>query len=82
VAELVRARRSGARLVFLSPAFATASHPGAPSLGPIRWAALAGRAGIPVLALGGIDGASIRRLGRKAQGAGAIGALRGRGNAL
>ena len=75
-ADLRRAARSGARLVFLSPAFATASHPGAPHLGVARWSALARGAGIPVAALGGVDGATIRRLPRRfCRGAGAIGAL-------
>jgi len=76
MADLVRARRAGARLVFLSPAFPTASHPGAPSLGCSRWSALARRAGISVAVLGGVDGLSIRRLPpHLCAGAGAIGAL-------
>ena len=75
-ADLRRAWRAGADLVFLSPAFPTASHPGAPALGVSRWAALARRALTPVAALGGIDGASIRRLPRAVcRAAGAIGAL-------
>jgi thiamine-phosphate pyrophosphorylase len=74
--ELRRAARAGAALVFLSPAFATASHPDAAAVGPVRWAALAGRVRLPVLALGGITGASVRRLPRHlCRGAGAIGAL-------
>lgn len=81
VAELVRGRRAGA-LVFLSPALATASHPGARPLGVVRWGLMARaggahRAGGAVLALGGIDGASARRLPRFCLGAGAIGALAG-----
>jgi thiamine-phosphate pyrophosphorylase len=75
-AELRRAARAGADLVFLSPAFATASHPGAGALGPARWSSLARRTVLPVAALGGIDGASMRRLPRLlCAGAGAIGAL-------
>lgn len=62
--ELRRARRAGADLAFLSPAFPTRSHPGAPALGPIRWIGLAGAAGLPVAALGGIDGLTVRRLPR------------------
>jgi thiamine-phosphate pyrophosphorylase len=74
--DLRRAAREGAKLVFLSPAFATASHPGAPALGVCRWAALAARSAVPVAALGGIDGRSIRRLPRGlCVAAGAIGAL-------
>ncbi|HQT74163.1 MAG TPA: thiamine phosphate synthase [Acidiphilium sp.] len=74
-AELVRARRAGADLVFLSPAFPTASHPGAPALRPVRWAALARGAGLPVIALGGVRGRRLRALGRSCAGAAAIGAL-------
>lgn len=78
VMELHRAAHAGAVLVFLSPAFATASHQGAPGLGPLRWAAVARRApaGLAVAALGGMDGGSVRRLpSRILRGAGAIGAL-------
>jgi thiamine-phosphate pyrophosphorylase len=71
VPQLLRGLRRGA-LVFLSPAFPTASHAGAPSLGPLRWSALA--RGKRVLALGGVDGQNIRRLAG-ACGAGAIAAL-------
>ncbi len=76
LAELHRARRAGAQLAFLSPAFVTASHPGAAGLGAVRWLALARRAGggMAVAALGGIDGTTIRRL-RGCRAAGAIGAL-------
>lgn len=78
VAELRRARRAGAQVVFLSPAFATRSHAGALGLGPLRWANIAQWAGrdIRIAALGGVDGASIRRLPQRlCGGAGAIGAL-------
>lgn len=75
-AELRRARRAGADLAFLSPAFPTASHPGAPSLGAVRWAALARRAGLPVAALGGVAGGTVRRLPRGlCRAIGAIGGL-------
>jgi thiamine-phosphate pyrophosphorylase len=74
-----RARRLGVDAALVSPAFATASHPGAPSLGPLRWAALAARCGRPALALGGVEGATAGRLPRGGQGAArglaAIGAL-------
>jgi thiamine-phosphate pyrophosphorylase len=75
MAELARARRAGARLAFLSPAFATASHPGAEALGAARWAGMARRAGLSVAALGGVDGRRVRRLGPDCVAAGAIGAL-------
>jgi thiamine-phosphate pyrophosphorylase len=69
-AEMRRARKAGANIVFLSPAFPTASHQGAPALGAARWARLsAGHCH----ALGGVTGENIRRL--PALGAGAIGAL-------
>jgi thiamine-phosphate pyrophosphorylase len=42
IPDLRRARAAGADLVFLSPAFPTASHAGAPGLGPLRWARMAG----------------------------------------
>jgi thiamine-phosphate pyrophosphorylase len=73
-ADLRRARRAGATLAFLSPAFATASHPGAPALGAVRWTGWARTACLPVAALGGIDGRSLRRL-RFCAAAGAISAL-------
>jgi thiamine-phosphate pyrophosphorylase len=74
--ELVRARRAGAELVFLSPVFATASHPEARALGPLRWERLARCAGLAVAALGGIDAGSVRRLSaRHCRAIGAIGAL-------
>ncbi len=75
-AELRRARRAGCDAVFLSPVFATASHPGARPLGATRWAALARGAGLPVLALGGVTGRTARGLPRFCAGAGAISALR------
>ena len=75
MAQLLRARRADA-LVFLSPVFPTPSHPGEPAIGPHRWAAMTRAAGCRALALGGIDGALVRRLPRdRVHGAGAIGAL-------
>lgn len=66
----VRRLRAGAALV--SPAFATASHPGAPGLGPLRWAALARGLPCAALALGGMDRHRARLLGRRAWGWAAI----------
>ncbi|MFC7476209.1 thiamine phosphate synthase [Dankookia sp. GCM10030260] len=71
-AGLARARRLGADAVLLSPVFPTASHPGAATLGPLRWAALAARAGRPVVALGGVGVANAGRLPRRAAGFAAI----------
>jgi thiamine-phosphate pyrophosphorylase len=64
VAELRRAARAGADLAFLSPAFATGSHPNARVLGSLRWGRFARGAGLAVAALGGIGGATVRRLPR------------------
>lgn len=61
-AELVAARRRGARLVFVSPLFATRSHPGAPTLGRVRFGLLVRGAGVPVAALGGMTAARFRAL--------------------
>jgi thiamine-phosphate pyrophosphorylase len=60
--ELVQAFAAGADLVFLSPAFATRSHPGARTLGPVRFGLAARPAAGPVVALGGMDAARARRL--------------------
>jgi len=60
--EIGRANRSGAALVLLSPAFPTRSHPGAPPLGPLRFLLLAGRSLCPVVALGGMNRRTARRL--------------------
>ena len=70
-----RIRRLRPDLIFLSPAFPTASHPGAPVLGPLRWARLARRLGVPAAALGGVGPATAARLPRRAAGLAAIGAL-------
>ncbi|MCW1431776.1 thiamine phosphate synthase [Novosphingobium sp. JCM 18896] len=63
LAEIANARRARADAILLSPAFATRSHPGAKGLGPMRFRLLAARAGLPVIALGGIDARRARRLG-------------------
>ncbi|HKM64599.1 MAG TPA: thiamine phosphate synthase [Acidisphaera sp.] len=76
VAELRQLAQRSVPVVFLSPAFATASHPQAAVLGVVRWSGLArSQAGAAVLALGGIDNGSARRLPRWCSGVGAIGAL-------
>lgn len=77
VAAIVAAWRAGAVAVFISPVFPTRSHPGAPALGLLRFAALlrlARRRGLAVYALGGIDAAAQRRLAPlRPDGFGAIG---------
>jgi thiamine-phosphate pyrophosphorylase len=73
--ELVTARRAGADLVFLSPVFATQSHPDGRTLGTVRFGALA-QHGSGVIALGGMDVARARRLrGLGSYGRAAIDAL-------
>lgn len=61
-AQIRAAERNGADLLFLSPVFATNSHPGAGSLGLARFAWLARRTPLPVIALGGMNPARGRRL--------------------
>ena len=61
--EVRAAERSGAHLVFLSPVFATRSHPGARALGRVRFGLIARQARIPVIALGGVDSRTGRGLG-------------------
>jgi thiamine-phosphate pyrophosphorylase len=62
-AELACARRRGADAVLLSPVFPTRSHPGGPTLGPLRFRLLARNSRVPVIALGGMTAARARRLG-------------------
>jgi thiamine-phosphate pyrophosphorylase len=64
-----RARALGADLGLVSPAFPTASHPGAVALGPHRWARLAARLGGAAVALGGVAAANAGRLPRAGRGA-------------
>jgi thiamine-phosphate pyrophosphorylase len=79
---LARARRLGVDLPVVSPAFPTASHPGAPALGPHRWARLAAALG-GGLALGGVAAGTAGRLPRggrgRARGLAAIAGLASRG---
>jgi thiamine-phosphate pyrophosphorylase len=52
---------AGADAVFVSPVFATASHPDRRALGSTRFATLTGD-GAAIYALGGIETKTIRRL--------------------
>ena len=70
-----RARRLKPDCLFLSPLFATQSHPGAAALGPLRWAILARRLPAPCIALGGIAPARLGAIPRRAAGIAAIGGL-------
>ena len=61
--EIALANRLGADAVLLSPVFATRSHPGGASLGPVRFRLLARLARVPVIALGGMTRPRARTLG-------------------
>lgn len=62
-AEIDAANRAEVDAMFLSPVFATRSHPGAAGLGKERFLALAARAEAPVIALGGMNAARAAELG-------------------
>jgi len=57
-------RHRDARYLFVSPVFATRSHPGAPALGPMKAARIACGLGPAVIALGGMDERRWRRIRR------------------
>ncbi|QZH75967.1 MAG: thiamine phosphate synthase [Erythrobacter sp.] len=63
MSEIAQANRVGADAVMLSAAFPTNSHPGGKVLGPLRWHSLARQAQMPVIALGGMNSVTSRRLG-------------------
>ena len=65
----------GLDAVFLSPVFATASHPGARPLTPPRAAFIAAQAPAPVYALGGVTARNATRLAPAFSGIAAIGSL-------
>ncbi|MDE1895851.1 MAG: thiamine phosphate synthase [Rhodospirillales bacterium] len=72
-AQLAKARLAGVDLVFISPVFPTASHPGAHWLGVLGWLKLARQAGrAKPCGLGGITGQRVRVLPPRCAGAGAI----------
>jgi len=65
-AEALAAAANGAALVFVSPVYATRSHPGGSVLGEEGAARLAELAGVPAYALGGVTAGrepQLRRLG-------------------
>jgi thiamine-phosphate pyrophosphorylase len=62
--ELIAAMRTGVDLIFLSPVFATRSHPGQPSLRPVRFGSTIRSSAPPVIALGGMTSHRFRRLQR------------------
>jgi len=62
LAACASAKRSGADAAFLSPVFATASHPGIGCLGAVRARMIGGQTAIPIYALGGVNGQTAMRL--------------------
>lgn len=60
--EIVAAARAGADLVFVSPVFATRSHPGARPLGVARFGLMIRGIRVPVIALGGMNARRARSL--------------------
>jgi thiamine-phosphate pyrophosphorylase len=62
--EMRAAERAGARLLFVSPIFATRSHPGQKGMGPRRLANFTRLAKQPVIALGGMTCARFKALKR------------------
>ncbi len=74
--ELEKAAAAGAQLAFLSPAFATQSHPGGQTLGAALFKSIACASPLPVLALGGVNPANAGSLaGRNVTGLAAISAF-------
>lgn len=60
--ERIAAERNGAQLIFVSPVFPTASHPGARALGRSRFGLLIRGSRVPVVALGGMTRKRARSL--------------------
>ena len=60
--EIASAVAKGAAGIFLSPVFATRSHPGAPTLGVMGFRVLAQQSPVPVIALGGMTEARAQEL--------------------
>jgi Thiamine monophosphate synthase len=75
-AAVRRAAALGVDAVLVSPVFPTTSHPGKPTLGPIRFARLVRLSPVPVYPLGGITPTTAKRLaGCRAAGLAGIGGL-------
>ncbi len=55
VRERVAAERRGAQIIFVSPVFATRSHPGSRTLGRVGFGRMARGAPMTVIALGGMN---------------------------
>lgn len=63
-AQIVTGIRAGADLLFVSPVFATRSHPDARPLGVVRLGLLLGRRRVAAIALGGMNEARFARVAR------------------
>ncbi len=75
-AAVRRAAACGADAVLVSPVFPTASHPGRPTLGVLRFVQLVRGSPVPVYALGGLTATTAPRLAASgAAGFAAIGGL-------
>jgi thiamine-phosphate pyrophosphorylase len=74
--EAIAAERAGATLLFVSPIFATRSHPNSTGLGRVRFGLLIRNLRVPVIALGGMTKSRARSLkAMKIYGWAAISAL-------
>jgi len=62
IPQRIAAERAGANLLFVSPVFATSSHPGAKPLGRTKFGMLLRGARRPVIALGGVNPRRARSL--------------------
>lgn len=62
MSERIAAERAGVDAIFVSPVFATRSHPGARALGRVRFQRMIHGARVPVIALGGMTAARARTL--------------------
>ena len=60
--QALAGRKAGADLLFISPVFATRSHPGGRVLGARRAAAMLSGISTPAIALGGLNATRFRRL--------------------
>lgn len=60
--EALAAVRAGADALFVSPVFATRSHPDAPALGVVRLGLITRGLGVPLIALGGMNHRRARAL--------------------
>jgi thiamine-phosphate pyrophosphorylase len=72
---LARARRAGAHAAFLSPVFPSASPSATQALGPRAAGAMARRAGMPVIALGGVNAQNMATLRAGFSGVAAVDAF-------